>query len=456
MLDWPSQDFQCHGLPYVPLQSNQECLASYGPQSLPPQPANLAATPPMPLPMVDPPFPTAPPPTPVPMYPHGDNLGYDRGEDYTWTSYSSASLGSEIKPDPSSPFRFPHDNIDISTVSPQDLHSEMDYNHHFQSMLSLNSEDLGTFHFSDAEAPAPVPAYTRRPLPHAAPAVTVPSTRRKASVPMASAAGHYGSASNQPRCRPHGPCGSDNGSSSGHNFPLEAPTYIPGGALEATGVRQSLPSGRPMSTQTQFPVQHTSLPQSPPSNTVPSRNAMSEKPLAPTFKDEDLESVVNRESPKRTSTSSRSSRKKAEPKPPTKSSPLRKNTTNKISSHKQSSASVPARPHPSVAAVFPPGQNRPGFVSIGQIGVATVAQGNSHPLDLALKKRIIVAERDAGLTYKAIKNKYTRWREAESTYRGLDRTARLPVEHRERVASWSEQHVSTCLPCPHFSNPAFF
>lgn len=344
-------------------------------------------------------------------------------------------------------------DMDIGTVSPQDLHPELQYAHlNSMGMFPMTTEELGSmsmFPLSDAEILAPVsahdaatmPLYTaiRRPLPSAAPPSSThrkPSSAASSRGSVGTAAGHTGmtASSHCSKRRAHANEARGSGSGSGRSCPPIAPVPIKEGVFVSGP--HTVPAGPPpMPAQTQFQGQVSGFPPPPPPSIIPSHNNNNNN---------------NRASA--SGSSHRSSRKKsssqtAEHKSPSstnnKPSPLRKKKTSGGSKTNSSSQHQPILPSQSL---FPPGQNRPGFVPIGRLGVASVAQGNIHPLDLTLKKRIIVAERDAGLTYKAIKNKYTRWREAESTYRGLDRTARLPVEHRERVASWSEQHVSFLVP----------
>lgn len=438
---------------------------------------NLATTPPMPLPMVDPPFPSAPPPTPVSMY-GGNNFG---GDEYAWSSsFSSASTRPSrngFKADPSSPFRFPMDNMDmhIGTVSPRDLHPELDYNNLNSSMnMPLTPEEMGMLSFSDAEIaslPASLPAYTaRRPLPSAAP---VPSNYRGkqsraqsgASATFVTGSSSEGSAStasihsSSKRSSSRLPRGSGRGCPPSESIPLPDRRV-------STPNHHTVPAGPPIPARAPFLGLASSFPPHSLPNIAPSINAVADRSLAQaqalaavdrevgTAAAANIQDIGTRSS----SSSHRSSRKRStqshteqhKSSPSTTSSSDRKKKASSSISDKPSSPSHKKQvtaPVPSQRTCsFPPGENRLGFVPIGCLGVASAAQGNTHPLDLALKKRIIVAERDAGLTYKAIQSKYTRWREAESTYRGLDRTARLPLEHRERVASWGEQHVSFIPP----------
>lgn len=417
---------------------------------------------------------------------------------------SDESIG--FKADPSSPFRFEqHHMMDIGTVSPHDLHPlELEYHTHFQSSMGLHplgmDDHLGDmFAFSDADIsplhmptpiPAAVPAYatapSRRPLP-SAPISAAAAARRESSnnssiVPRSSASastaasggGHNTSSSTttaSSHSRRRNPAsGSSRGSGSG-----QAPSLMGCSSSSRTqGARGTQVSGHlqapasnvprlPMSAQTQG--QASGFAPAPLAKIVPSNTTVIDRSMARhTARGDTAEPsrAAQRELSSRSSgtkKSPRSHRKKSQPKKHQnhehKSSPSSKSTSSPPLRKKKDSSSSTSTNSTSIAtgsqrnnsssSSFPPGQNIPGFVPIGRLGVASEGQGNTAKLDGLTKKRIIVAERDAGLTYKAIKNKYTRWREAESTYRGLDRAARLPVEHRERVASWSEQHVS--LPC---------
>lgn len=103
---------------------------------------------------------------------------------------------------------------------------------------------------------------------------------------------------------------------------------------------------------------------------------------------------------------------------------------------------------------FPPGADQPGFVPIGEDRVASRAQGNVWPVARDLMERIVAAERnvdgrrsrDTQLTYKQIKAKYSRWKISESTLRGIKRVYDLPREHRERIPTWNDEHVSEINP----------
>lgn len=371
----------------------------------------------------------------------------------------------------------PHafDNLDIrGTISPQELHPELDYTNFVGPgvMMPLSPEDVGMFQLADTEFPPPVPAapaYTaRRPLPNAAPSPSGSFGHRRESVSLKTSAtangSGSGSSSNHPKRKPHGSRGS--GTDSGRGYPSVGSIRISEAPmdpkhLQAIDSHHLAPDGSLGSTLTHFPRQISGFPLMIPSNSVPSHALVENQSLTPVFPSGNGESASTRDSACGKSSRSTSKKTSEKHKSSSKSSPpLRKkapsgsnsstsgNKQRAPSSNKQQKQCTAIDPvtscHQPISS-FPPGQNRPGFVPIGRTGMASVAQGNSHPLDLTLKKRIIVAERDAGLTYRAIKNKYTRWREAESTYRGLDRTARLPLEHRERVATWSEHHVSVAL-----------
>lgn len=431
----------------------------------------------MPLPMADPPFPAAPPPTPVSIYTPGPH-GCGDMDEYTWGTTSSSSYstsggslhsaagrpdirGVGFKPDPSSsPFRLSYDSMETDhtgTVSPQDLHPELDYTHfHGMGMFPMTAEELESmpmfpFLSSDTEvlghpvsaAATAGPVYStnpvasvRRPLPSAAPG---PSTHRK-TLSVASSRGSVGTAASHAgsstsylssKRRAHAPGPRGSGGVSGRSCAPTARDSIPEGAF-VPGHR-NVPAGPPPPMQFQERV--SGFPPPPPSSIIPS-NDYSRPPVENTR----AKSSSHRSSRKKSSSQQAGEHKSSPPLRKKKSSGSGSAGGKTTPSSSQQQVVVPSQP------LFPTGQNKPGFVPIGCLGVASAAQGNISPLDLGFKKRIIVAERDAGLTYKAIKNKYTRWREAESTYRGLDRTARLPLEHRERVASWSEQHVSSRPP----------
>lgn len=103
---------------------------------------------------------------------------------------------------------------------------------------------------------------------------------------------------------------------------------------------------------------------------------------------------------------------------------------------------------------FPPGQNMPGFIPIGRVGIASAAQGNRWPIERKLMEQLVGAERGHGehkpkmrLTYKEIMAKYSRWDIKESTLRGIKRKITLPKEHRERKPRWDAEHVSPSVLC---------
>lgn len=443
----------------------------------------------MPLPMVDPPFPTAPPPTPVSVYGINSSFG---GDEHSWgSSLSSASMrpdGTGFKADPSSPFRFPMDNnmdMDIGTVSPRDLHPELEY-HNMNSNIHmpLTPEEMGMFSFSDAEMaslPSSLPAFTaRRPLPSAASLPSNNNPRRQSTAQLgacatsaagssssgltATGSGH--SSSKRSGSRLPGPRGSGSGSGRDCSTPESVPRTDPE-VVPAPG-HHPVSAGPGMPAHASFLRPASSFHPPPLPIIAPSNNAVADRSLAQSqafAANKQIEttagnnfynigtrsSTSSHRSSRKKSTQSHTEQRKSSPSKPSSSDRKKTSGSSSVSgkpsssSHKQKQATVPGIPSQQHTLSFPPGQNRLGFVPIGCLGIASAAQGNTHPLDLALKKRIIVAERDAGLTYKAIQSKYTRWREAESTYRGLDRTARLPIEHRERVASWGDKHVSFSL-----------
>lgn len=97
----------------------------------------------------------------------------------------------------------------------------------------------------------------------------------------------------------------------------------------------------------------------------------------------------------------------------------------------------------SVSPRFTLGQGRPGYVPIGQPGVASVLQGNSPHMDSHTRGLIIRAERDAGLTFADIHAKYNAWGKALSTLRTIDRNLRLQPADRPRVPTWTTATVSS-------------
>lgn len=441
--DWQpqSQSQEYHGLPnWTCYPGNQDYFAVQSPAT---NPQSLGTTPPMPLPMVDTPSLGPPALFNHEQQPRGGGGGSSGGvgdDTYIWTS------GSPV-PGDSSPFRLLpcHNNDNIGTISPQELHSE----HMCLPLQPTNTkdhEDMGVFQFSDSDGPVPSyyshRAFSTTPssisfpnrLKSVAPSIDIASPGRRRAHGSSSHSG--GSRRNRPKAEQRTPT---------------AANYVPGGGAVAGQMhdgRRVLPAGPSDISQCHREGQML-FPPPPASHILPSNKSMEGDDLGVLG----LAGV---------STTPRSSRSRGNKKTaqtslvkPSSSSTSTNTTATTNHSRKKKTAGVPVRvPLPNQAPflpqaptsltaplLFPPGQNYPGFVPIGQTAVASTAQGNRHPLDLTLKKRIIVAERDAGLTYKAIKNKYTRWRDAESTYRGLDRTARLPVEHRERVASWSEEHV---------------
>ncbi|KAJ4407501.1 hypothetical protein N0V82_009894 [Gnomoniopsis sp. IMI 355080] len=102
-------------------------------------------------------------------------------------------------------------------------------------------------------------------------------------------------------------------------------------------------------------------------------------------------------------------------------------------------------------STFPPGQDMPGFVPIGRVGVASAAQGNHWPIDRKLMEQLVGAERGGHgehrpktrLAYREIQAKYSRWPVKESTLRGIMRKISLPKEHRERKPTWDAEHIKS-------------
>lgn len=97
-----------------------------------------------------------------------------------------------------------------------------------------------------------------------------------------------------------------------------------------------------------------------------------------------------------------------------------------------------------VDPTFPPGQNEPGFVPIGTAGIASKAQGNDARLELSLRPRIVVAERDhvPGLTHVQIHSKYKAWGVSKNRIRGMYRNATVRREDRSLVVVWTESSVN--------------
>ncbi|PSR80905.1 hypothetical protein BD289DRAFT_484693 [Coniella lustricola] len=142
--------------------------------------------------------------------------------------------------------------------------------------------------------------------------------------------------------------------------------------------------------------------------------------------------------------------------------------TPKVSSPSSSPSLAPSpypSPTPSTGSLFLSlglsGHNEPNFVPIGYEGKASAAQGNYWPIERSLMKRIVAAERgylgfgyDRGtggegrrssgpkpLTYRQIKDKYSRWQHKEPTLRGIARSFQRPKEHRERKPTWEAEHL---------------
>lgn len=86
-------------------------------------------------------------------------------------------------------------------------------------------------------------------------------------------------------------------------------------------------------------------------------------------------------------------------------------------------------------ATFPPGRTDPGFVPLGQRGIASLQQGNEWPLDIGLRGMIVHAEHDNNksqpphqrLSYSQIVDKYDQWD------RRLNYRSTLRVDNRKYV-----------------------
>lgn len=112
--------------------------------------------------------------------------------------------------------------------------------------------------------------------------------------------------------------------------------------------------------------------------------------------------------------------------------------------------SQPAPAVPYYTPSFPPGRNLPGFIDFGVRGVASSAQGNHWPIDLALRDQILVAEVDGhgirgnGISFEEVLDKYSTWKGnvTASTLRGRKRFHTVAAQHRRRDVTFEDEHVN--------------
>lgn len=371
---------------------------------------NRTVTPPMPLPLVDSHLPTLDPPS-LDSYSEGRH-GLDCfNSTPSWTPGWGPAYAS-------SPFRqdqeIHHGLPAIGTISPEQLHPTSQYD-----MMSLSNEEMGSFTFSDSDG-----SFQAGHLQHAEDPIASShrfmNTKLKAHVVGDDAVDNSRSNYHDSDDRHHGA------------FRQQQQHQH-----HQASIRRPLPSGRSQNSQGSINSSHGRR-------------------------------LENASVPRNPGIHSQ------QPQPILRSNKSSTNSTNMstiaIDSHHPgivpSSSSTPfafsalapvnLAPNPFYAAqgvaIFPPGQDQPGFVPIGEDRVASRAQGNDWPIPRDLMERIIAAERDSAgshggskegqLTYKQIKAKYSRWRISESTLRGIKRVHDLPKEHRERVPTWNDEHVS--------------
>lgn len=141
---------------------------------------------------------------------------------------------------------------------------------------------------------------------------------------------------------------------------------------------------------------------------------------------------------------------KAKPKTAASKPLATKHVFHEAASEDQSTNSISGVPYHD--SDFPSGRDTSGFIPFGTSGRASVAQGNTWPIDAALRGKIVYAEYDSDklrpeedrLSYQQILNKYPAWRIPNpSTLRGANRKLLKPdPAERKRKPEWSVEDVA--------------